>query len=95
MQQYNDVDLEKMKKYIEELELENAKLKHKLEAAQAQIKEWNTYVNHDPSIDESLRRCHDVFLCPDESDYQNILQFLADSQSKLTMNVKVFGRKIT
>ena len=70
MQQYDDVDVEKMKKYVQELELKNAELKQKLEAAQAQLKEGNKYINCDPLIDEELRKHHDVFLCPHESDYK-------------------------
>ncbi|XP_066330447.1 uncharacterized protein [Miscanthus floridulus] len=71
---YDDVDVEKMKKYVQELELKNTELKQKLEAAQAQLKEGNKYIDCDPLIDEELRKCHDVFLCPHESDYKKNFQ---------------------
>ena len=36
----------------------------------AQLNEGNKYINSDPLIDEELRKCHDVFLCPDKFDYK-------------------------
>ncbi|GJN01841.1 hypothetical protein PR202_ga19142 [Eleusine coracana subsp. coracana] len=92
--QFDDEDLEKMKKYVQELEVKNAELKQKLEAAEAKLKGCNKYINPDPLIDAELMNCHDVFLCPDESGYEKLSEYLAHPQSKLTKVVKVPGRKI-
>jgi len=94
MQQYEDANIEIMKKRVQELELKNAELQQKLEVAQAQLKEWNKYTNSDPFIDKQLRKCHDVFLCLNESGYQKLSDLLADPKSKLTMDVKVHGMEV-